>query len=250
MPKRVTCQVCGQHFQALPSHLRKHGMSTRDYRKQFPGAPVLCEALAQKHSRVGKRNFQDAGYRERIVGLLAEYKTTKKYKVRQSQASGDVLRRVNQDPAFRKRQSERKRRNWKDPKYRAAVLPNFEKCPHAASWTKPERKIRSILRQLGVYQKKEGIGFLPHRWLPTAGAGFHANGDFVDYRNKLVIHVDGIYWHGRAGALSRDGRLNQWCLNNGWRFLRLTDDTIERKPKLCRRVVHKFLTGKIVVLAF
>ena len=57
--------------------------------------------------------------------------------------------------------------------------------------------------------------------------------------------------HGMSpvGAPSRDARTDRWCLENNWRYLRLTDETIARKPNLCRRVIHKFVSGEIVVLA-
>lgn len=50
----VVCRVCGDDFHSLFSHLRIHGLTARQYRERFPGAPTQTEdhALAMRERRI------------------------------------------------------------------------------------------------------------------------------------------------------------------------------------------------------
>lgn len=44
MAEKVTCAICGGRFDWLSPHLKTaHGISSKDYRKQYPGYPIISE---------------------------------------------------------------------------------------------------------------------------------------------------------------------------------------------------------------
>ena len=44
MAEKVTCAVCGKKFDWLSPHLKTaHGISSKEYRKQFPGQPIISD---------------------------------------------------------------------------------------------------------------------------------------------------------------------------------------------------------------
>jgi hypothetical protein len=110
----------------------------------------------------------------------------------------------------------------------------FEAKAHTGNrWTKPEIAIRDLLERLGLYKTGSTgkVGFIPHQWFNTEGFSFNA--DFADRNNRLIIHVDGLYWHALPGAHERDRRVDRWCCENGWRFVRITDREIKKTPNAC-----------------
>lgn len=41
----VECLICGDVLRRIDTHVRVHGITSREYRKQFPGAPVIGPIL-------------------------------------------------------------------------------------------------------------------------------------------------------------------------------------------------------------
>lgn len=135
-------------------------------------------------------------------------------------------------------------RRWLDPKFQQRMQPSV------AKWTTEERIVCDWLRRLNAYQVHDATSpsFLPHRWLPTRAAGFAANGDFVDYTRKLVVHVDGEHWHNNPKEypenIERDRRLDDWCAHNGWKFLRLSDIEIRAKGSTGFQKLQEFVCSQ------
>lgn len=170
-----------------------------------------------------------SAFQSRLRTALRKAWTPKR---RQEQAANLTRQRATLGFAIKQQEAARAYTStrWLDPKYQKLM------APHVSKWTTEERIVRGWLKQLAAYQTgtKTTIGFLPHRWLPTAGAKFSANGDFVDYNHRCVIHVDGTYWHQNErrfpDTIKRDLRTDLWCQNNSWNFLRLTDTEIHEDP--------------------
>ena len=56
---KVKCEICGREFEFISStHLKTHGITTREYRDQFPDAPLMSEGLRKKtsESKLGEKN--------------------------------------------------------------------------------------------------------------------------------------------------------------------------------------------------
>lgn len=54
IPDRVICQICGNWFRSITeTHLSRHGLNLKEYRKMFPKAHVFC---AESRKKVSKSN--------------------------------------------------------------------------------------------------------------------------------------------------------------------------------------------------
>lgn len=234
--------------------------------------PSVRQKQRNSASRELKRRWrEDEAYRNKMISdSRSRWRDPEFKKQRSEQASQTMLIRW-QNPIYRKKilaylqsqehrssTSEKLRKLWEDPKYREAFIegsrnnmlslwedPEFRRLmdPKVSTWTKPEKKVRSWLRSLGSYRnnKRVGVSFLPHRWLPTKGAGFRFNGDFVDYAYRCVIHVDGWHHRNKPVVAARDKKHDSWCEENDWLFLRLTDEEILKHPCRAKRKVQRFI---------
>lgn len=49
----IRCKVCGRAFHRITlTHLEKHGLTMKEYRKRYPEAPYISEVEREKHSRM------------------------------------------------------------------------------------------------------------------------------------------------------------------------------------------------------
>lgn len=199
--------------------------------------------VKERRSKTAQRLWRDPDYRERTSASLAAMWQNQEYRERRAAS----LRKALSLPKVRRKKSRASLRMWQNADYRS-------KQEHSwSTWTQPERIVRGWLCEMGYYQTKSGVGFVPHAWLPMKGSGFSANGDFVDYRNRVVLHVDGPHHYNpdhfryARGRLSfeqvqrKDRAVDKWCTDNGWDFLRLTDVDIGRKPKRCQRLIRELV---------
>jgi hypothetical protein len=172
-------------------------------------------------------------------------------RIREEWESGRRLQQLREGlarywtPERRAAHGEAMRKRWRDPDYvqkiKDANADTRRGQPSAYRWTEPERIVRGWLEAYGLYETAYGYGFVAHGWLPVTG--FAANADFVDYRHQKVIHVDGSYWHGanQPTQVRHDRRLDAWCMENGWSFVRLDEQHIRRHPIECQALVFKLL---------
>jgi G:T-mismatch repair DNA endonuclease (very short patch repair protein) len=175
---------------------------------------------------------EDPTYRKKMKRALKRQWTPEK-----REAKSKEMKRKWKDPEYKAKMSEQSQKLWEDPEHQERMK------PIVARWTKPEKVVRGWLKKMGLYKTGHdgGVGFLPHRWLPTRGAGFSANGDFVDYNHKLIIHVDGDYWHSRPEVVEQDRRLDAWCDANGWAHMRLTESGIYKHPIRFQKAIRSFV---------
>ena len=54
MKDKVQCQICKKWFKQLNGHLVKHNITGEEYKKMFPGAPLMSEILI--NDKIGKNN--------------------------------------------------------------------------------------------------------------------------------------------------------------------------------------------------
>ena len=111
----------------------------------------------------------------------------------------------------------------------------------------PEWKLRSALIRAGL-----------KGWRATASE-LPGNPDFVFSRKKLVVFVDGCFWHGGpkcyrrpasnrkywdgkvARNKSRDKEVNRELRRLGWRILRIRECSLKRNPLNCLQQIQRLL---------
>lgn len=130
------------------------------------------------------------------------------FKGRKNPKTAEGLKKFFQDPENRRRSSERMK----------AYLTEH-----------PEKHILHILRQRGHETSLERAMRLA---LTEAGISFEAQyrigryfADFAIIEYRIVIEVDGDYWHGEEQA-ERDARRDAFMISQGWRVLRFNEKRV------------------------
>lgn len=118
--------------------------------------------------------------------------------------------------------------------------------------SKPEVRVRQMLHRLGYRFRKN---------LPIALAGITAYPDIVFSRRRLVVFIDGCFWHAcpehgnvpRANTLywgpklqrniERDRRVDQSLADAGWRVLRIWEHLAP--DEAVRRVVSALQLAEV-----
>ena len=114
--------------------------------------------------------------------------------------------------------------------------------------TQPERMLASSLW-------KHGLRYLTHEgYVALTGERLFGKPDLVFPRKKIVIFVDGCFWHGcskcgkrpeQSGQFwidkidanrKRDGQVTASLENNGWTVLRIPEHKVHTKATLLRTV--------------
>ena len=184
-------------------------------------------------SAIRKDTWRTQGYREKVLRGISEYWTAEKREV-----IAERFRQLWEDPAWRDQKIEALKEMWRDPEFQAAMK------PHVGKWTKPEKVVRGWLEDQGLYLtgSPEQVGFVDHVWVKG-----QFNADFVDFSHKLIIHVDGVYWHhpdtGHPRVIERDRFADAWCIENHWGFIRLTDEQIKNEPEDCKVQIQHLVQG-------
>lgn len=151
--REVKCLICGEVCQGrLIYHLKKvHNLTTKDYRKEFPEASVLCkdeeDAIKQRlikrnksekqRSIISQRNCDPEFQRKCQEGCTEETrksqadnmrKVSKKlwsspeYRSTKSREMSDLMKRLNRDPEYKALRSEIMKRTWKNPESASKMI--------------------------------------------------------------------------------------------------------------------------------
>ena len=162
----VKCLICGEVCQGrLIYHLKKvHNLTTKDYRKEFPGASVLCkdeEDLIKKRliernksekqrAIISQRNHDPEFQRKCQEGCTVETrraqaenmrKVSKKcwedseYRENHRMIARETQLRENQKPEVIKRKSDLSKQLWMNPEYAAKSLAAPKRHPYGRQCT-------------------------------------------------------------------------------------------------------------------
>jgi very-short-patch-repair endonuclease/ribosomal protein S27AE len=113
---------------------------------------------------------------------------------------------------------------------RPSQLPRKRTCSRRCgsafrTYTQPrvsslERKMSAAFRHVGVRPQAQYL------------VGYFVV-DFAFPRQRLVVEVDGSYWHRLPDTVARDRRESTYLANHGWRLVRLAEPDILASPADC-----------------
>jgi very-short-patch-repair endonuclease len=69
--------------------------------------------------------------------------------------------------------------------------------------------------------------------------------DFVQHSAKLVLEVDGAYWHGTVEAQARDAERDDWLGAQGYHVHRIGDDRVGRDLDDMVREVRALILSRL-----
>jgi hypothetical protein len=154
--EHIPCLECGVAFRTLPNHLHTHDLTTAEYRRRHPGAPIITDQLRQQISQAAKRNprvwgnqsaaakrmWANPEMRKRILANRRRY--YENHPELRKQIS-DTKKRMWANPKMRKRFSLSQRRSWKGDTARLAALSRRSKL----AMTKRHSELLELRRILG-----------------------------------------------------------------------------------------------------
>lgn len=191
------------------------------------------EAYRQRMTEVHQESWQGDRRRRTVTAMKRTLATPE-----QKQKRSEIAKERWKDEERNSQRAERMRERWKDAAYR-------KKVRGRRVWWESERAAARILTALGVYKGSHPVQFEDHVDIYTRNGRWVFNADFAAKSHRLVLHVDGFWYHHdrraprHAWRMKRDRLIDAWCQTHGWSFLRITDKELEDDPASCmQRIEH------------
>jgi len=246
--QKYKCEICGKMFKTITnSHLKKHDLTTREYREIYPNAlfgnferfnkwlhsnenKINCKKMSDKvygnlELRQKRKNAvilstTSIEYKEKQSAIMKKVAKTDKMKEFYSEAKSrvtDWMKKSNFERweiKFGKEEAEKRSYEWSQKN----ILPSTSKN------TKPELLFKDILEELNLeFEQQKSIG--------------KYKCDFYIPEYNLVVEVDGDYWHANPSFFKEtdmigpknisakdiwnsDNQKSQFILNKGYNLLR------------------------------
>lgn len=210
--QKYKCEICGKSFKTITNtHLKKHNMTTLDYKSKFPNAIIgnFDRFSEWRNSKENKQNCQNM--------------TNKVYKTKEiRERKAKSCRQATQHPSYRKSQSQLMKakiatspEKWPQLKSTEPTIwmkkSNYERwviqygieeadrrqkswheknvLPSCSKNTKPERYFAKILDELDIqYETQAPV----KRYVC----------DFYLPEYNMIIEIDGDYWHANPAKFS------------------------------------------------
>jgi very-short-patch-repair endonuclease len=208
--QKFKCEICGKEFKAITNtHLKKHGMTTVDYRQNYPDAHFgnfdrfsewrISEENRQNCQRMSDKVYGTPEIRERKAIACREATQKESYKKSQSLL---MKKKIAMNPDKWPQLKSVKPTGWmKKSNYERWVIRyGIEEAdkrqgqwlaknilPSCSKNTKPELMFAEILNKLSIrYETQKPVKrFICDFYLPD---------------HHLIVEIDGDYWHANPGA--------------------------------------------------
>lgn len=134
----------------------------------------------------------------------------------------------------KKKISNKLKEHWKNPEYVKNIIKN-NTVKNKRFTSKGEEELKKFLKD----------NFTNDNW--TSGGGFRykdviLSRDMYSNQLKTIVEYDGI-WHFKDihGQLEekqlKDALLEEWCINNNWRLIRIKDDLYQKEKEKYRNIL-------------
>ena len=203
--QKFKCEVCGKDFKAITnSHLKRHGMTTEDYKRNYPNASFgdfdrfsewrSSEMNKENCQRMADKVYGTPGIREQKAAACRE--ATQREAYRKSQSSL-MKQKISENPDKWPQLKSVKPTEWmKKSNYERWVVKygieeadkrqeqwhNKNVLPSCSKNTRPELMFAKILDELSVrYETQKPV----KRYVC----------DFYLPDHHVIVEIDGDYWH-------------------------------------------------------
>jgi very-short-patch-repair endonuclease len=269
----VRCKLCGEVGKSITSHVKKHGLSKKEYKAKY--GPTVCKKTKTNYSDTKNydwiRREKEKGndlkeYREKLSSAISKgiMSSPSARKARRKNLSS-----LNKTEEFRKRSSEvaKKTSSRKD------ILENrtkqlrewrenhpdefYEKCTSVMinSWkSKPELHLFKSLNEKYSFLKRNQKLHRKGKFLSTRSNIRQI--DIMSIENKIIVEFDGVHHfkniHGQDVLEKnklKDKELNEVMTDEGWTVIRVSHDQYTYKSgegfkKECLDEVTKIIETK------
>jgi very-short-patch-repair endonuclease len=200
---------------------------------------ILHESLSN-----GQKKFQQsANYKQRKKEMSIKRNETFKKHIEDGTLDNE-----------RQRRKEWMRNAWKNPQYREKMVENARENVKKLAHKKRsflEEKFEGFLIREGL---KKDVDYKTNDFLYIDK--LRAYPDFKFEKQKLIVEIDGEYWHNNPKAIKRDSYKNKIWEENGWTVIRYTgkqvNNEFEKVKDSFRRIFknhnHEYTFGDFKVI--
>jgi hypothetical protein len=192
----VQCQICKLQYKQLQSHIKKHNISTKEYKQNFPGSEIW--SAEQKDKLIARmKNGQSKIMSQKSIGckkprlsitMSGNQRGKGTDRSKEKQRYIEQAKKQHKENNFGKWDEERKKHQARITKHR------WETGQLKPTW-KPKWE-----KELGEYLANKNINFITDFIIP---ADRQQNGyrlakpfDFYLPNHNLLIELQGCFWHG------------------------------------------------------
>jgi very-short-patch-repair endonuclease len=265
--QKFKCEICGKEFKAITnSHLKKHNMTTEDYKNKYPNASFGnfdrfsewrdSEENRQNCIRMSKKVYGTKEIREKKAASCRNATKSKDYRKRHSLL---MKEKISNNPEKFPQLMSTKPTNWmKKSNYERWVIQygveeadkrqadwlKKNKIPSSSKNTKPEKMFAKFLDKLDIkYEKQKHV------------KRYYC--DFFIPEFNLIVEIDGDYWHANPDKFSandvvgakkitakqiweNDNKKTQDILDSGYSILRYWASELKNisHEKIFEDIVH------------
>lgn len=118
-----------------------------------------------------------------------------------------------------------------------------DKAPLSGKVVPQKYKTRetSLEKQMRKLLESEKIPFEKQKWLNYEGKTYRV--DFALKDARIIVEVDGSYWHNREDRRVKDEERDQLLERNGWKVLRYTDVNLRVRARECIDEIKRVLAN-------
>lgn len=237
--QKYQCEICGKKFRAITNtHLKKHGITTEEYRSQFPEAAFgsferfdswrHSEDNRENLKRMTEKVYASESLRKKRAQRAREATRTEEYRARHSSL---MKKKISENPdrwpqLFSSNVTEWMKlsnfERWcilhgeEEANRRQAEWGRKNKMPSSSKNTKPEIKFEKLLSACGLeYTKQHSV--MQYRC------------DFYIPEHKVVVEIDGDYWHANPEVYGPEDEIGpkKTRADKIWEYDQLREQTIK-----------------------
>ena len=244
----ISCCVCGRLFQQLQSHIKVHGLTSKEYKTLFPDAALMSQeekdkisvrmksgqaiAMAGKSKGCKKPNLSKVMHGNKR-GLGTNRSAERERYVEQAKKQHREGNFGSWDEARRKRQASITRERWRTGSLKHNWKPKWE-------------------LELAEYLEERKLRFLPQfRGISPGCSSKPFDFYLPDY--NLLIELQGCFWHGcrrcynphpiQVRVMKNDLHKEEFASKNRFRLLRIWEHD---KDKLYKIVEQSMKTNNFL----
>lgn len=222
---KIECLICHKFYKKLAGyHLSSHGITTEEYQKMFPGAPLISPSaqLAYSESKTGDKNpMADVENRDLVASGLAIYHQN------HPDAHAEQGEKTKQfyidHPEAREAARLKTIEQMKDPAARELLR------QYAINQTVPNRNTSIEIKMQNILSDHK-YKYELHK--PCCGI---CQPDILFPTEKIAVFCDGDYWHNYPDGLEKDHKQDEVLTKNGWRIIRFWEHEINKNIQDCLR---------------
>jgi very-short-patch-repair endonuclease len=226
----VQCQLCfTYHKQLSDRHLKKHNVSSKQYKIMFPGFPTISNKTLEKqknkkYSEESKNKIKNS-HLERLKDPIIKAKTKH---IRQIMNENYSKEQISEWARQAGKASVKSEKSWvnnphRSSKIETSFLDFVENCFEKLCY------LIKITRQYHLQLEKERRidGVLKFRSF------------------NIFVEVDGNYWHNYPYGLVKDMELDCYCEQNNIKLFRFWENAIIKDRKKCADEITSYIIDEL-----